>query len=474
MKNKERMCFGIIIGTRAYFNSELAKDVRKQLLRTLADEGYDYVILPEDATPTGSSSIETREDGLKCAELFRQNRDRIDGIIVSLPNFGFEIGIINAISVADLNVPILVQACDDENDKVDLDSRRDAFCGKISVCNNLYQYGIPFTDTTLHTYSIYSELLAKDINKFAGICRVVNGLRHARVGAIGARPAGFQTVRASEKLLQKSGITVVPVDLSEILGAARKIEDTDVELLKKLEEIKCYAVVPKEYSDKLVLQAKFGVAVERWIEANQIDAVAVQCWDSLEQNYGCAACVTMSMLGEKLLPAACEVDIAGAVSMYALTLAAQGQSALLDWNNNFAEDRNKCVCTHCGNFPKSFVRNDLKLGALGVLGRTLGKVNTFGAVYGKVTKGDFTFFRISTDDTKGVIKAYLGTGEITDDPYGMDGCIAVTKVDNLQILMKHICKNGFEHHVAMVRNDVKDILNEAIEGYLGWNLYVHE
>ena len=474
MKNKERMCFGIIIGTRAYFNSELAKDVRKQLLRTLADEGYDYVILPEDATPTGSSSIETREDGLKCAELFRQNRDRIDGIIVSLPNFGFEIGIINAISVADLNVPILVQACDDENDKVDLDSRRDAFCGKISVCNNLYQYGIPFTDTTLHTYSIYSELLAKDINKFAGICRVVNGLRHARIGAIGARPAGFQTVRASEKLLQKSGITVVPVDLSEILGAARKIEDTDVELLKRLEEIKCYAVVPKEYSDKLVLQAKFGVAVERWIEANQIDAVAVQCWDSLEQNYGCAACVTMSMLGEKLLPAACEVDIAGAVSMYALTLAAQGQSALLDWNNNFAEDRNKCVCTHCGNFPKSFVRNDLKLGTLGVLGRTLGKVNTFGAVYGKVTKGDFTFFRISTDDTKGVIKAYLGTGEITDDPYGMDGCIAVTKVDNLQILMKHICKNGFEHHVAMVRNDVKDILNEAIEGYLGWNLYVHE
>ena len=474
MKNKERMCFGIIIGTRAYFNSELAKDVRKQLLRTLADEGYDYVILPEDATPTGSSSIETREDGLKCAELFRQNRDRIDGIIVSLPNFGFEIGIINAISVADLNVPILVQACDDENDKVDLDSRRDAFCGKISVCNNLYQYGIPFTDTTLHTYSIYSELLAKDINKFAGICRVVNGLRHARIGAIGARPAGFQTVRASEKLLQKSGITVVPVDISEILGAARKIEDTDVELLKKLEEIKCYAVVPKEYSDKLVLQAKFGVAVERWIEANQIDAVAVQCWDSLEQNYGCAACVTMSMLGEKLLPAACEVDIAGAVSMYALTLAAQGQSALLDWNNNFAEDRNKCVCTHCGNFPKSFVRNDLKLGTLGVLGRTLGKVNTFGAVYGKVTKGDFTFFRISTDDTKGTIKAYLGTGEITDDPYGMDGCIAVTKVDNLQILMKHICRNGFEHHVAMVRNDVKDILNEAIEGYLGWNLYVHE
>ena len=130
MKNKKKMCFGVIIGTRAYFNAELAKDVRKQLLTVLTNEGYDYVILPEDATPTGSSSIETREDGLKSAALFRENRERIDGIIVSLPNFGFEIGIINAISIAELNVPILVQACDDENNKVDLDSRRDAFCGK--------------------------------------------------------------------------------------------------------------------------------------------------------------------------------------------------------------------------------------------------------------------------------------------------------------------------------------------------------
>lgn len=474
MKNKKKLCFGVIIGTRAYFNSALAKDVRKQLLKTIEEQGYDYVILPEDATPTGSSSIETREDGIKCAELFRQNRDKIDGIIVSLPNFGFEIGIINAIRIADLNVPVLVQACDDENDKVDLDSRRDAFCGKISVCNNLYQYGIPFTDTTLHTYSIYSDLLAKDINRFAAVCRVVNGLRHARIGAIGTRPAGFQTVRASEKILQATGITVVPVDLSEILGAARKIEDTDAELVQKIEEIKKYARVPQQYSEKLMLQAKFGVAVERWMNANAIDAVAIQCWDSLEQNYGCAACVTMSMLGEKLIPAACEVDIAGAVSMYALTLASQHQSALLDWNNNFAEDRNKCVCTHCGNFPKSFIMNDIELGTLGVLGRTLGKVHTFGAVYGKVKQGDFTFFRISTDDTKGCIKSYLGEGTITDDPYGMDGCIAVTKVDNLQTLMKYICKNGFEHHVAMCRGNVKDILQEAIESYLGWNLYVHE
>jgi L-fucose isomerase-like protein len=473
MAYKKQLTFGLIIGTRSYFNSALAVDVRDTLLRVLTEQGHHYVILDPSDTPT-QGSIETREDGIRCARLFRAHRDRIDGIIVSLPNFGFEIGIINAISLSELNVPVLVQACDDENDKTDLDNRRDAFCGKLSVCNNLYQYGIPFTDTCLHTYSIHSQHLIDDLDRFASICRTVNGLRHARIGAIGARPAGFQTVRASEKLLQSSGITVVPVDLSEILAAARKIDDRSVPLKEKIDDIRSYAHIPENYEDKLLLQAKFGLAVEHWIAENEVDATAIQCWDSLEQNYGAAACITMSMLSERLLPAACEVDIAGAVAMYALTLASGHASALLDWNNNFATDRNKCVCTHCGNFPKSFVRNPLELGTLGVLGRTLGKVNTFGAVKGKVAEGPFTYFRLSTDDSRGKIKSYLGHGRITNDPYNMDGCIAVTQVDNLQKLMKHICKNGFEHHVAMCRTNVVDVLRDAIDSYLGWELYCHE
>lgn len=471
MAYKKKLTFGVIIGTRNYFNSELAKDVRASLLNELDRQGFGYVILDESETPT--RSIETLEDARKCAKLFRANRDIIDGIIVSLPNFGFEIGIINAISLSELNVPILVQACDDENDKVTLDKRRDAFCGKLSVCNNLYQYGIPFTDTTFHTCNIESESFKKDIAYFAAICRTVNGLRKARIGVIGARPAGFQTVRASEKILQATGITCVPVDLSEIIFAAKKIDDKAASLRSRIGEIKEYAKVPAAFEEKLLIQAKFGLAVENWIAENDIDATAIQCWNSLEENYGCAACVSMSMMGEKLMPSACEVDIAGAVSMYALMLAAGTPPALADWNNNFNEERDKCVCTHCGNFPKSFIKNNLELGSLGVLGNVLGRINTFGAVLGKVTEGPFTFFRISTDDNYGVIKSYLGEGKITNDPYGMDGCIAVTEVSELQKLMKYMCKNGFEHHVALVRGQVASVLEESIESYLGWDLYRH-
>jgi len=472
MAYKQKLTFGIIIGTRNYFNSALAADVRTTLLKEINAQGYEYVILDEAETETGS--IETYEDAKKCASLFRSNRDKIDGIIISLPNFGFEIGIINTISLSELTVPILVQACDDENDKVTLDKRRDAFCGKLSVCNNLYQYGIPFTDTTFHTYSIHSEEFKKDMAYFASICRVVNGLRKARVGAIGTRPAGFQTCRASEKILQATGITVVPVDLSEILASAVKIDKEATILKSRINEIKAYAKVPKEYEEKLIIQAKFGLAIDEWVAENEIDATAVQCWDSLEKNYGCAACVSMSMMSEKLMPSACEVDVAGAVSMYTLMLASGRPSALLDWNNNFAEDRNKCVCTHCGNFAKSFTKNDIELGTLGVLGNVLGKINTFGAVKGKVTEGPFTFFRISTDDTLGMIKSYLGEGKFTNEPYPMDGGIAVSQVENLQGLLKYMCKNGFEHHVGMTRGNVADIIEEAIDSYLGWDLYHHK
>jgi L-fucose isomerase-like protein len=470
---KKKITFGLIVGTRGFFNSALAVDGRKDLIALMEKLGYNYVILPTDATPTGA--IETIDDARKCARLFNENREEIDGIIISLPNFGDELGIVNALNYAKLDVPVLVQACDDENDKISIALRRDAFCGKLSVCNNLYQYGIPFTNTSLHTCKKNSHVFEKDVNRFASICRVVKGLTNARVGAIGARPAAFQTMRASEKILQAYGITVVPVDMSEILGAAGKVGNDAPELKKKLEEIHAYGNIPQHVAkESIIKQAKFGIASERWIAANEIDAAAFQCWTSIQENFGCATCLTMSMLGERLLPSACEVDICGTLSMYALTLASGNPSALLDWNNNYGEERDKCSGIHCSNYPKSFINSKIEIESLDVLGNSLGKDKCFGAVKGKVAAGPFTYFRISTDDLNGNIKAYLGEGMFTDDPYAMDGGVAICEVKNLQGLMDYLCKNGFEHHVAMGRDHVAGIIEEAVNSYLGWDLYIHK
>jgi L-fucose isomerase-like protein len=472
MGQKNKQTFGVIIATRNIFNYRLAVEAREKVLNLLDQLGFGYIILDAGQTPTGN--IEGYSDAVKCAGLFKSNSDVIEGIIVILPNFGDELGVVNSIKLSGLNVPVLVQACDDDNDRVDVKSRRDAFCGKLSVCNNLYQYGIRFTGTTCHTCSLESDELREDLLRFSGVCRVVRGLKGLRVGAIGTRPGGFQTMRYSEKLLQKYDITVVPVDMSEIIAAASKIDIKDRLVNEKVEQIKEYGSCSPVHENKIAHQARFGLAVENWIENNDINISALQCWDSIEKNYGCAACVTMSMMGERLMPSACEVDVAGSVSMYILALAANSPSAILDWNNNFSGDRNKVVCTHCSNYPRSFFGNKPEIGTLDVLGTVLGHEDTFGALKGKVAPGEMTYFRISTDDVRGLIKTYLGEGIMTDDAYGMDGGIAVCQIPRLQELMKYLCKNGYEHHVAMVRGHVADIVEEAVGNYLEWDLYNHD
>ncbi len=470
----KKTTFGLIVATRGFFNPQLAVQGRRDLLAKLDALGYNYIITPEAATPNGA--IETYADAKICAEHFRQHRDEIDGIVVVLPNFGDELGIVHTIDMAKLNVPVLVMACDDEDpNKLLIRERRDAFCGKISVCNNFYQFGIPFTDTTFHTYSISSDVFTQDLDYFARVCRVVRGLTHMRVGAIGARPAPFHTCRYSEKLLQSTGITVVTVDMSEMMAAANALREGSARAVTdKIVEIKDYGTIAPGIRDEAISkQAAWSVAVENWMAANDCDASAIQCWTSLQLNYGCATCLTMSMMGEKLMPSACEVDVTGAISMYALVLASGKSPGFLDWNNNFGQDRGMCINTHCSNYPKSFIGKTPEIGNLDVIGLSVGADKSFGAIKAQVAAGPMTFFRMSTDDTKGMIKSYVGEGVFTDDPTNIQGGSAVCRIDNLQQMMKYVCKNGFEHHVAQVRGNWANVLEEAITSYLKWDLYRH-
>ena len=467
------LTFGVIVSSRQFFNPAHAVGARQEILAALGKQGHQAVIGEPGLTSDGA--VACLADAQKYAALFREKRDEIDGIIVVLANFGDEIAVVETIRLAGLGVPVLVQACPDQLGQLDVKGRRDAYCGKISVCNNLYQYGIAWTDTASHTVDLAGAEFSADLDFFGRVCRTVRGLRSARIGSIGTRPAAFQTVRYSEKLLQRSGITVVPIDLSEVFARVDRLADGDLGLVEKLKAIAGYGTVPASiHRDKVIRQAKFGVVVERWMDENECDASAIQCWNSIQQNYGCASCLSMSMMGEDLRPSACEVDITGAVSMYALDLASGQPAALLDWNNNYADMADLVVGTHCSNYPKGFMGTPIEISNLDLLGETFGAENCFGAIKGHVAPGAFTFFRASTDDTQGRIKCYAGQGEFTADPFNMDGGIAVCRIENVRGLMTHITRQGFEHHVAMVRGSSAKVLEEAVERYLGWGFHRHE
>jgi L-fucose isomerase-like protein len=471
MPQTQTATLGVIIGNRDFFPDVLVGEARRDLQRLCDELKIRPIMLSPEDTKLGG--VETYADARKCADLFAKHRGEIDGVLVSLPNFGDEKGVADTLKMAALNVPVLIQGYPDDLNALGVERRRDAFCGKISVCNNLKQAAIPFTLTTQHVVHPSDSTFRTDLEKFVATCRVVKKLRKARFGAVGARPGAFNTVRYSEKILERYGISVTTVDLSEILGKANKLSASDARVKTKLSEINDYAPAPDVPSDKMVQMARLGVVLDDFIAANDLDSTAIQCWTSLQQNWGCNACTCMSMMSQKLMPSACETDITGALSMYALSLASQRPSALVDWNNNYGNDEDRCILFHCGNWPKDFAP-DTRVANAPILGSTLGVENTYGAMEGRTPRGPLTYARFTTDDTAGVIRGYVGQGETTDDELKTFGHRAVARVPRLRELLHYICDNGFEHHVAVNASHTADVLAEACGKYLGWSMHEHK
>jgi len=467
---KRKMTMGVIVGNRGFFPDHLAEDGYKEITRVLGEQDIDAVIVGPNDTKHGA--IETLQEARRCADLFRANADRIDGVIVTLPNFGDERAVADTLRQAALGVPVLVQATPDTVGRMSIRDRRDSFCGKMSACNNLKQYGIPYSLTRRHTTPLDSDDFRRDLEWFSAVCRVVKGLRNLRVGAIGARPAAFNTVRYSEKLLERHGISTETVDLSEILGRIERMPDGDPAAQDKLKAIKNYVTQKGIPDASLMKMAKLGAVMEQWMEETSVSVTAVQCWTAMEEYFGVVPCTVMSMMSNNLLPSACETDICGTIAMHALAQASQTPSALLDWNNNYGEDPDKAVCFHCSNLPKHFFQ-DIRMDFQEIIAGSVGKENTFGTVVGRVKTGPMSFARFSTDDETGAIRGYVGEGEFTDDPLETFGGAGVVRIPRLQNLLHYICENGFEHHVAANLSTVAGAVHEACARYMGWRMHLH-
>ncbi len=462
----------VIVGNRGFFPDHLALTGRRTVLEMLEKAGIRAIITPEDATNVGA--IESLEEARMCGELFKQHRDEIDGVLVTLPNFGDERAVSNAIRFAGLDVPVLVHAFMDDPKVMDIANRRDSFCGKMSSCNNLYQNGIKYSLTSQHTMDPTSDAFMADLKKFAGVCRVVRGMRTARLGMLGARPEAFRTVRFSEKLLQRSGVSVETLDLSEVFGRIDKLADDNADVQAKLVSIQGYAQTRDVPAQALLKMAKFGVVLDGWVADNMLDATAIQCWTSMEEYFGIVPCTLMSMASNSLSPSACETDIVGALAMLAMQLASGRPSALVDWNNNYGDDPDKGVVFHCSNLPKDIFVDDIPVMSYqDIIAGTVGVENTYGTMFGRVKENPFTYLRISTDEFNGEITAYTGEGQFTNDPVDTFGGYGVVRVPDYQTLLAFICENGFEHHVAVNQTLVADIIDEAFNKYLEWPTYLH-
>lgn len=464
---------GVIVGNRGFFPDHLALSGRQTILEVLEKAGIRSVIVELNDTKYGA--IENLREAQICAELFRQHRDEIDGVIVTLPNFGEEWAIADALRFAQLDVPVLIHAFPDDPKDMSLANRRDSFCGKMSVCNNLKQYGIKYSITRLHTVDPTSASFTQDLHDFAGVCRVVRSMRYARLGMMGARPWEFKTVRFSEKILERQGISVTTLDLSEVFGKIERMGDTDEVVVAKRAAIEKYADARNIPDLSLNRMAKFGVVLDTWMADHALDATAIQCWTAMEEYFGVVPCTLMSMASNNLNPSACETDIVGALAMVALQSVSGKPSALVDWNNNYGDDPDKAVVFHCSNLPKDVFVDDIPvLDYQAILSGTVGRENSYGTVVGRVRENPFTYLRISTDDYSGRMEAYVGEGQFTNDALTTFGGYGVVQVPRFQELLSFICEHGYEHHVTVNQARVSSPVYEAMTKYLGWSVYRHQ
>lgn len=461
----KKTTFALFFGNRGFMPAELIKGAREDMMKAVTDAGYDYILMDEKATRYGA--VETRDEGRIYHDWLKSHEGEYDGVILCMPIFIDENGAATALQ--DANVPILMQAYPDEIGKMDFAHRRDAFCGKFSVTDVFFQYKIPFTVLKPHVVNPLSEQFRENLNEFAGVCRVVKGMKRFNIGCIGARTTAFKTVRFDEVTLQRYGINVESFDLSELIFKVQKMEDENPKVLSKIERLKNYTNFSLVPTSSVLTLAKISVVIDEYIEEYHLDAIALRCWNEMETILRVCPCVLLSELNDRGIVASCEIDLCSAITMRAMNLASGMPTACLDWNNNYGTDENKVVLFHCGPVAQSlmtekgvvtehkmFIKNDPGSG--------------WGTNEGRIKAFPMTFSNCKTENGK--LYVYDSLGEFTGEPIekAFFGCGGVAKIPDLQNKLIRLARNGFKHHTTVGVGNLKSILDEAFSTYLHYEV----
>ena len=459
----EKTTFALFYGNRGLFPASIIAEARSELPRVLKEMGHDCVFMEAGATRHGA--VETPGEGARFADFLRANRGRFGGAILCLPNFGDETGAVAALK--DAGVPILVQAYPDTLDRMSPENRRDAFCGKFSIMDVFCQYGVKFTALPPHVAAPSSLAFRQNVEYFDRVCRVVNGVRGMSVGAIGARTTPFKTVRIDEVALQRHGITVETLDLSDVMKRMQSVAPADKGFREKAEVLRKYSAwtgVPDAAFENIV---RLGVVLDRIVEEYNLQAIALRCWIELQAQIGISPCVLLGEMNDRGIAAACEADVGNAVTMRALGLASGEPATCLDWNNNYGDEQEKCILFHCGPVPSGLMEKKGKIVDHAILATSLGKGCAYGCNAGRIRACDMTFSSLLTD--AGKLKFYLGEGRFTADPIPEEffGCAGVAEIPGMQDVLLRIGREGHRHHVSVTPGSVAAPVREALTRYLG-------
>ena len=461
------MKIALLVSNRGFFPSSVIESAYDDMQNALKKVNIDCLTIDKQSVKYGA--VETTQDGFVFASFLREHRGEFDGLVICLPNFGDENGIKAAI--AEVDVPILLQAYPDEIGKMDFEHRRDAFCGKFALTSVLTQMGTKYTAYTPFTVHPSSREFSEQLEKFAGVCRIVKRMKRMRLGAVGARTTAFKSVRYDECALERHGIDVEAYDLSSVFRQMKDFNDDSPQVREWLAVLHDAASFDKVPSGRDVKLARLGSVLDKMIKENALDAIAIRCWSELQQELGISPCAVMGLFNQKGIPAICETDVTNAIPMFGLSLAAGRSSGCLDINNNYGDDLDKCILFHCGPLPLDLMEAGGEIQGHKMLNKSFGEGCSWGLNVGKVKKGDVTYSGGRTAD--GDICYYVDTGTITGDPVeeAFFGISCVLQTDSMQRKLNAISRAGFRHHTVFTLGKVEDVVAETFTNYLGYKRY---
>jgi L-fucose isomerase-like protein len=464
----KKVKIGFIPANRGFFSDKLAAKMRKDTVGTLRAAGAQVVVPSERDTKVGC--VESLEEAVKVGRMFHDQR--VEGVVVGAVNFGDEQGVALTLKEFGRAVPILIFGCQEEEVLTPGAERRDSFCGLLSIGEALRQMNLAYSVPEVPICFPTDEGFRGTVERFLAVTRVVDGVRRARYGQVGARPDPFWTCRYNEKALQRLGVTAVTLDLSEVIGAIERMK-TNAAVKRVLADIRQTIDCSAIEEEVLTKIAKLEIVLKRFAADQQLDGMAVQCWSSIQENLGICSCATMGRFNDRGIPCACEADVMGTLSMHALQLASGGPSCLADWNNLHNEDPELVNCWHCGVFPTSWAKARPKMGCHGILAGTVGREKAMGVAEFVMKDGPVTLCR-ATVDNDGRFKLALVQGAVEANKAETFGAYGWVRLPGIDRLYRNVLVRHFPHHVAMNRSQVGNVLWEAFGNYLGFEVFTAE
>jgi L-fucose isomerase-like protein len=434
---------------RRIFSVEDAIKYKVLIADKMRSLGLEFVDL-EDVNEEGL--LRCAEDVQPVVDKFR--REKIDALFIPHCNFGSEHSCAKV--AREMNVPTLLWGPRDEAPLADGSRLRDSQCGLFATGKVLRRMQVPFT--YLPNCRVNDGLFAEGLLRFAAVANVVKEFRHARILQIDTRPGDFWTMMCNEgELLEKFGIQLFPINMIELVDRVKKLAAS------KDEEIDRTIAWIRENMDVCIsdadvrLVAALKASMKYFAVENGCNAIAIQCWDALQQALHLMPCCANAMLTEEGLPVACETDIHGAITSIIVQAAGMGvtPSFFVDWSIRHPTNDNGELLQHCGPWPVCLAKKKAKLDRPFAFPE-----HCPGSVVSEIKGGEISLLRFDGDH--GEYGILMGTAQGIEGP-ATQGTYLWVEVPNWPRVESMIVRGPYVHHATGIHGNVLPVVYEALQ-----------